>query len=118
MNTIIQERLQEVLAQSLKSGNHDMDENAFCVMEAVAYVAGEEWTDRPQCASPVISAMLRSINDGLPDDASRNRLLKPFIPKLVGSIASDAVEERRAAMAADWYARTYVPTILDRKSVV
>src|SRR5262245_64601994 len=75
-------------------------------MEAVAYVAGEPWSDSPQCACPVISAFLRTWNDGL-NDADRNRLLKPLIPRLVGTRGSKAVEERRSMMAADWLIRTH-----------
>ncbi len=44
---------------TIASGVHSPD-GAMCVMEAVAVVAGEKWSDHPQCASPVISAFLRS----------------------------------------------------------
>jgi hypothetical protein len=93
-------RLAEVKAVTLASGGHDNEQNAFCVMEAVAYVAGEPWSDSPQCASPVIAAFLRSWNDSLGDEP-RNRLLKPLIPLLVGTKASDEVEEKRSYMALD-----------------
>lgn len=36
---------------SLKRGAHQEAEKAFCVMEAVAYVAGEPWSDHPKCVS-------------------------------------------------------------------
>lgn len=47
----------------LAFGGHDPGDD-MCVMEAVAYLAGEPWSDRPECASPVIGAFLRSWNDG------------------------------------------------------
>ncbi len=39
----------------------------LCIMEAVAFMAGEPWSDSPACASPVIAAFLRSWNDALSD---------------------------------------------------
>jgi hypothetical protein len=105
-------RLAEVKAVTLASGGHDNEQNAFCVMEAVAYVAGEPWSDSPQCASPVIAAFLRSWNDSLSDEP-RNRLLKPLIPLLVGTKASDEVEEKRSYMALDWLIRVFTPKWLE-----
>jgi hypothetical protein len=84
----------------------------MCVMEAVAYVAGEPWSDAPTCASPVIAAFLRSWNDAL-SGADRTRLLRPLIPRLVGSAASREVEERRSYMALDWLIREHTPAWLD-----
>ena len=50
----------------LGHGSHALLKDGACVMEAVAYVAGEPWTDRPECACPVISVLLRRWNDDLP----------------------------------------------------
>ncbi|HKP99850.1 MAG TPA: hypothetical protein VJ735_05920, partial [Actinomycetes bacterium] len=99
----------------LEKGNHPLARGvapqAFCVMEAVAYVAGEPHTDTPECACPVISAFLRRWNDDL-DDSSR-QILKPLIPKLVGSRSTAAVEDARAWLLADWMIRTYTPAWLE-----
>lgn len=51
----------------LKQGAHKKRSKEMCIMEAVAYVANEPWSDHPQCASPVISAFLRSYNDSVSD---------------------------------------------------
>ena len=80
-------------------------------MEAVSFVAGEAWSDHPECACPVLSAFMRSWNDGL-DDADRNRLLRPLIPRLIGTRSTPAVETRRACMALDWYLREITPAFL------
>lgn len=110
MNIIIPERLKEIEAITLASGAHgDLREGA-CVIEAAAYVAGEEWSDQPQCVCPVIAAFCRSWNDALPDD-KRNEFLKPIIPRLVGT-RNPALEERRALMAADWLVRAHTPAWL------
>ena len=73
----------------LSKGAHKHEDEGACVMEAVAYVAGEPWTDRPACACPVISAFMRAWNDDLPTDADRDRLLRPLIPRLA-RVAGDA----------------------------
>lgn len=84
----------------------------MCAMEAVAFVAGEPWSDHPECACPVIGAFMRSWNDGLPDNASRDALLKPLVPRLVGTRGSAALERKRSLMAADWLIRTHTPAWL------
>ena len=96
---------------SLSSGNHHPD-SQMCVMEALAFVAAEPWTDHPACCCPVIGALCRSWNDALPSDADRDRLLKPLIPRLVGSRSTPAVEQRRAWLATDWLVRTCAPAWL------
>src|SRR5690349_1288610 len=79
-------------------------------MEAVSYVAGEPWSDRPECASPVITSFLVSWNDSLSDDD--RQMLKPYIPRLVGTRTSKQDEETRAWMLTDWLARECAPAWL------
>jgi len=105
------DRLAQVQVMELSSGGHDDMSEGMCVMEAVAFVAGEPWTDSPQCACPVIAAFLRNWNDSLPDD-ERNDLLKDLIPRLVGTRSTPAIEQRRATMAADWLIREHTPAWL------
>ena len=96
---------------TLAAGGHDPGEQ-MCVMEAVAYVAGEPWSDHPECASKVIGAFMRSWNDTLPD--AERQMLKAYIPRLVGTAASAEVELRRSFMACDWLVRVFTPAWLDR----
>lgn len=98
---------------SLEKGAHTSPKDGMCVMEAVAFVAGERFSDNPQCASRVIGAFLRSWNDDLPSDEDRTRLLKPLIPRLVGTAAPYEIEERRAFLSIDWYIREFLPAWLD-----
>jgi len=109
---LIAERLERIQALSLKHGGHEENERAMCVMEACAYVAGEPWSDAPQCACPVITAFMVSWNDSLPSDADRDRRLKPLIPLIVGTRSTPQVEQRRATMAADWLIRVHTPAFL------
>ncbi len=111
MTTVIDSRLAEVLDRPLLRGSHVPNSNDMCVMEAVAYVAGERWTDSPACASRPIAALLRRVNDRM-DDEDR-QLLKPLIARLVGSKASPEVEIRRAWLAVDWAIRAAAPVWLD-----
>jgi hypothetical protein len=94
----------------LESGGHDLDDGAMCTMEAVAFIAGEPWSDHPQCASPVISVFLRSWNDGSGDEQRQE--LKRYIPRLVNSRGTDAQESERSWMALDWLVRVQTPTWL------
>jgi hypothetical protein len=106
--TIIPERLDEIANLPLLAGAHSDAEygRKMCVMEAVAYVAGEPRTDHPQCACPVIAGLLRRWNDrlGTSDlaNAERDRLLKPLVARLVGSRSTEEVESKRAAMLRTW----------------
>jgi hypothetical protein len=109
--TINPERLAEVMAAKLDKGAHEENSRRMCVMEAVAYVAGEQWSDSPQCACPVISTFLRAWNDALPDD-ERTPLLADLIPRLVGTRSTKEIEIRRGTMAADWMIRVYTPAWL------
>ncbi len=96
-------------ATTAPTGNRDL-----CIMEAVAYMAGEPWSDKPSCASPVIAAFMRSWNDALSEE-DRDRLIPGavWVPRLVGSRGDDATEERRAYLALDWLIRIYTPAWLD-----
>jgi hypothetical protein len=104
-----QERLQRVRALAI--GAHFADKDKMCAMEAVAFVAGEPWSDHPKCASRVIGAFMRNWNDSLPDN-ERNELLLPLIPRLVGTCGSAKLEKRRSLMAADWLVRVHTPAWL------
>lgn len=59
------------------------------LMEAVARVAGEPHSYRPKCASPVIGDFLDTLE--FCSNAEERQKLKRFIPKLIGTAASDAV---------------------------
>ena len=81
-------------------------------MEAVAWLAGEEHSAYPTCVCPVVANFVRELNDGLPDDATRTRLLTPLLARLVGSCATPTMKRRRALLAADWVVRHLSPTEL------
>ena len=90
----------------LRSGAHTSPSDGVSLMEAVSALAGEPWSNRPSCTSPVIAAYARSLNDWLPDDARQR--LKVYIPRLVGTAAPD-LELRRAFACADAAVRVFAP---------
>jgi hypothetical protein len=101
----------EIETLRLRSGGHKSPEDGMCVMEAVAFVAGEPHSDHPECACPIISAFLRRWNDDL-DDEGRQKL-KPYIRKLVGTRSTKAIEQKRGLLVADWLLRVHTPAWLD-----
>jgi hypothetical protein len=111
--SVIEDRLSYIEALKLGSGSHAPPSNGLvnaCVMEAVAYVAGEPFSDHPACASPVITSFLLSWNDSMSDED--RQMLKPYIPRLVGTRTTKKDEEVRAWMLTDWLARECAPAWL------
>lgn len=96
----------------LKGGHAENNDLSVCLLEAVAYVAGEPWSDHPQCVCPVLAAFGRAWNDALPDDARQR--LKPYVVRLVGTRSTSEVEQRRSWMACDWLVRVFTPAWLRR----
>ena len=103
---------------TLKSGGHQSREAGMCVMEAAAYIAGEPHSDHPSCTSEVIAAFMRSWNDSLSTDEDRDRLLKPLLPKIIGTrVGGHEADQKRAWMAMDWLAREHLPAWLELAGV-
>ena len=104
-------------ALNLTHGQHKSPEDGMCLMEAVAYLGGEEHSDQPECACPVISAFGRSLNDrmgvGVEGDALRAKYLVPLAEKLVGSLSTLGVEQKRAFFFADRAVRLFAPLALE-----
>ncbi len=98
----------------LKRGAHQGRRDGMCAMEMVAWLAGEEHSDEPQCACPVIAAFVRALNDALPSDAARTRWLRPLVPQLVNTRGSAADERRRGLQVADAVVREILPKALQR----
>lgn len=96
----------------LADGAHSTPGDGMCWMEAVAFAQGEDFTDHPDCVSPVIAAFGRSWQDALSGD-DRQRLIKPLFWDVVGTRANDpAVESELAWLAVDWLVRIHTPAWL------
>ena len=109
--SVLDVRLRWLDHVKLAVGSHPSGPNgAACVMEAVSYVAGEPWSDHPACASPIITAFLIRWNDSM--NETDRQMLKPYIPRLVGTRTSAQDEEIRAWLLTDWLARECAPAWL------
>jgi hypothetical protein len=111
--SIREDRLRYLEPLQLGRGWHGPPSNGLvdaCVMEAVSYVAGEPFSDHPACASPILTSFLISWNDNLND--TDRQMLKPYIPRLVGTNTGKRHEEVRAWMLTDWLARECAPAFL------
>lgn len=95
---------------SIDNGDHDGRSNGLCVMEAVAWFAGEGHGDAPACVSPALRAFLIGLNDSAPRGPRQK--LKALIPVVVGT-ASRGNDRQRAYALADWAIRVVVPLALD-----
>lgn len=91
----------------LAAGPHAPDEGQACLLEAVAFVAGEPWSDRPACVCPVLADFGRAWNDRLPDGL-RDDVLRPLVPRLVGTRTTPEVARAREALAFDWLLRNHL----------
>ncbi len=108
--TIIPERLAQLPTITLDEGSHEDFTDGHCAMEVVSWLAGQGFTDAPECASKVLRSFTINLNDTW-NDTDRQRLI-PFLPRLVGT-ASDGKDEARSYLALDWLIRTYTPAFLD-----
>jgi hypothetical protein len=84
----------------------------MCLLEAVSFMAGEPFSDRPAGVDRTLAAFGRAWNDGMRTDAERDQL-KPYVPVLVGTAGSGEDASRRAWMALDWSVRVSTPAWLD-----
>ncbi len=100
----------------LEHGQHDSPEDGMCLMEAVAFLAGEDFSDAPGCVSGVIRSYCIALNDRW--DAEHRQLLKPYIPRVIGTNTGPADEERRRWLAVDWAVHEFAPYWLRRAGLV
>jgi len=94
----------------LAHGNHGSPDDGMCLLEAAAYMAGEPHSDHPQCVDVALAAFGRTLNDRLRED--ERQLLKPLLPRLIGTRATPALARRRALLLVDRHVRSIVPAFL------
>ena len=101
----------------IEHGSHDVRPDGtpegVCVMEAVAWVAGEEHSDHPKCACPLLTEIAINVNDSTTQEG-RQKLIHA-IPALVGSKSgSKRVYFRRAkTLAKHLFAKAMEDTAVD-----
>lgn len=68
---------------TLSVGAHGPDSGKACLMEYVSLLAGEGWTDTPDCTNIILSRAAHNTNDNL-GDKDRHQLI-PLIGRLMGT---------------------------------
>jgi hypothetical protein len=71
----------------LSPGKHRHPGKGACFMEMASWLAGEKWSDHPQCTDPVLAELAREVNDHL--DAEHRARIVPMIPDVIGTTSSD-----------------------------
>jgi hypothetical protein len=66
----------------LSPGRHRNPRKGACFMEFASYLAGERWSDSPQCTHPLLAHLARLVND-VTTAGERSRLV-PMIPSVIG----------------------------------
>jgi len=84
----------------LERGSHNGPEDGVCVMELASMIAGEPFSDQPECVCRVIAPVLRAYND-LMDDGRRQDLYH-YASLVVGSRDTEEIEWRRADHCLRW----------------
>jgi hypothetical protein len=102
------ESLDQIVLQV--GGHRRRSLDALCVMEAIAWVAGQPHTDHPPCVSGVIGDFLRAWNDAMNDED--RQILKRLVSITIGTAGTAEQELQRSWMAVDWYCRVSAPAWL------
>src|SRR6185369_9104799 len=113
--TVAPEKLAILDTLAINKSAHESFDQGHCAMELVAWLAGEPHSDAPACACPVISRAVIRLNDRMPSDEMRAELLRPLLPRIVGSRSTRVVQVKRAYIAADMACRVFAPMALEAR---
>jgi hypothetical protein len=71
----------------LSRGRHRNPRRGGCFMEFASLLAGEAWSDHPNCTDPLLASLARMVND-CTSDAERSQLAV-LIPSVIGLTSED-----------------------------
>lgn len=104
-------RLENLLKSiPLASGAHKTPADGVCVMECVAYLQGEPYSDHPECACPVITAFVALSSDVI--STPERQILGKRILRIAGSRSTPDVAARRLYFLVAYVTRTALPRAL------
>lgn len=86
------------LMPRLSAGAHRTPRRGACFMEFASYLAGERWSDHPECTDPTLAALARGVNDQIGD--RRRDELVGHIPRVIGLRGGDRVIGSMVALRA------------------
>ena len=85
---------------ALRRGRHSSPREGACVVELASMLAGEPFSDHPRSVCPVLGSYMRTLNDGL-DDEARQELYR-YAAEIVGSRDRRRVRWARMRACARW----------------
>lgn len=94
------------LVPVLSRGKHRNPRKGACFMELASFLAGERWSDHPDCTHPLLASLARLVND-FTTDANRSRLAG-LIPSVIGVTSDDPHLDVRIALRC---ATTALPVV-------
>jgi hypothetical protein len=98
----------------LSRGKHRNSRRGACFMEMASVLAGEAWSDHPQCTHPLLASLARLVNDHTSDE--RRSELAPLIPAVIGLTSDDPRLDAAIAMRC---AQVALPMVsLERQHVL
>ncbi|NDJ13577.1 MAG: hypothetical protein EBY17_20675 [Acidobacteriia bacterium] len=85
----------------------------MCLLEAVAFMAGEPHSDCPMCVCPILASFARTLNDSFRSDVERTENLSQFISKLAQTNRGPDIGRARLNYILNHVLRIVVPNYLD-----
>lgn len=67
----------------LSKGAHEGPESGACLLEAISYLTGEEWSDTPACVDEELAYVGQQVNDYV--DAEHRQLLLNYVNRFIGT---------------------------------
>ena len=77
------------LVPVLSRGKHRNPRKGACFMEFASYLAGEPWSDHPDCTHALLASLARDVNDHISDEARRE--IAPLAPEVIGLNVDDPI---------------------------
>ena len=93
------------------------EKTGACWMSAIHWYTRKDtvsWTDQPDCVSPIVQHLCISLNDFLPSNEERERIIGPHLFAPVGTNTGNEDEGKRWALCSDRAARLFTPFWLRR----
>jgi hypothetical protein len=75
------------LLPTLSVGKHRSPRSGACFMEFASLLAGERWSDSPECTHPLLAAVAQHVNDHTSDTGRPS--LATLIPSVIGLTGDD-----------------------------
>jgi len=73
----------------LVAGKGNRDDGTACWMSMISWANGEIWTDKSECVAPEIRSLAIWVNDNLPTDDDRRRVIMPHWMTPAGTRTDD-----------------------------